>query len=123
MTQEEYYRNYKKFDKLPYQEQIDSLNSFIEQDRKHWNDIYKNGCHDPNWEDGTNLNLVRNHIIYWLIKLRDIDQSDHQLSLFDLINDREYGSWKDDKRLPPEVPNDYMAKDRIMRGKLVKATV
>ena len=122
MTREEYYRNYKKFDKLPYQEQVDSLNSFIDQDRKHWDDIYENGCHDPNWEDGMNLDLVRNHIISWLIKLRDIDRCDRQLSLFDLMNDCEYGSWQDDKRLPPKVPYEYMAKDRILRGKLVKAT-
>ena len=32
---------------------------------KHWDDLKKNGCSDPAWPDGVNLNLVRNHIIYW----------------------------------------------------------
>ena len=29
-----------------------------------WNYIYQNGARDPFWEDGVNLELVRNHIIY-----------------------------------------------------------
>ena len=29
-----------------------------------WNYIYQNGAGDPLWEDGVNLELVRNHIIY-----------------------------------------------------------
>lgn len=29
-----------------------------------WNYIYQNGAGDPFWEDGVNLELVRNHIIY-----------------------------------------------------------
>ena len=29
-----------------------------------WNDLYENGGQDPFWEDGVNLNLTRNHILY-----------------------------------------------------------
>ena len=27
-----------------------------------WNYILENGCNDPFWPDGTNMNLTRNHI-------------------------------------------------------------
>lgn len=30
-----------------------------------WNHILQNGAGDPFWEDGANMNLVRNHIIYY----------------------------------------------------------
>ena len=36
-----------------------------------WDDIKKNGCSDPAWPDGVNLNLVRNHIIYFYRFLRE----------------------------------------------------
>ena len=39
---------------------------------KHWDDLKKNGCSDPAWPDGVNLNLVRNHIIYWYRLLRNV---------------------------------------------------
>ena len=43
----------------------------------HWNALADGGCHDPHWPDGANMNLVRNHIIYWYSllqkKLSDID--------------------------------------------------
>lgn len=28
-----------------------------------WTNIFFNGCSDPNWSDGVNINLVRNHIL------------------------------------------------------------
>lgn len=31
---------------------------------EHWKDINQNGCNDPFWSDGCNMNLTRNHIIY-----------------------------------------------------------
>ena len=37
----------------------------LQEENKHWDDLKKNGCSDPAWPDGVNLNLVRNHIIYW----------------------------------------------------------
>lgn len=30
-----------------------------------WDEVYKNGCRDPFWSDGVNLNLIRNHIRYY----------------------------------------------------------
>ena len=37
-----------------------------------WAHIMKNGAGDPNWPDGTNLNLLRNHIIYYKRKCEEI---------------------------------------------------
>jgi hypothetical protein len=33
-------------------------------EERRWKEIAENGCNDPGWPDGVNLNLVRNHIIY-----------------------------------------------------------
>ena len=30
-----------------------------------WKSHKKNGCHDPTYADGTNMNLLRNHVIYY----------------------------------------------------------
>lgn len=37
----------------------------------HWNYILENGCNDPFWPDGTNLNLTRNHIISYKREIAD----------------------------------------------------
>lgn len=34
----------------------------IQQERAHWIDMSNNGCADPAFPDGVNLNLCRNHI-------------------------------------------------------------
>ena len=36
-----------------------------------WNQIYQNGAGDPFWADGVNLELVRNHIIYYKRKCEE----------------------------------------------------
>ena len=37
-----------------------------------WENQYKNGCNDPFWSDGCNLNLLRNHMIYYKRKIREL---------------------------------------------------
>ena len=37
----------------------------LEKAYERWDLLYKNGGSDPFWCDGTNLNLVRNHILYY----------------------------------------------------------
>ena len=37
----------------------------IRKSVKRWNDIRLGGSQDPFWPDGVNMNLVRNHIIYY----------------------------------------------------------
>lgn len=45
------------------EQQLDLLCSQIIRERDHWNYINENGCNDPFWPDGSNINLTRNHII------------------------------------------------------------
>lgn len=78
----------------------------LDQEFRRWEQISKEGCSDPGWPDGVNMNLVRNHIIYWYRLLRDKLTGDVQLSLFeggmDLSRERP---------VPPEVPNGYMVRN------------
>lgn len=43
----------------------DELGKNIQDSFARWKHIYCNGAGDPFWEDGVNLGLVRNHIIYY----------------------------------------------------------
>ncbi len=80
----------------------------MRQSIQHWKDINQNGCNDPFWTDGTNMNLVRNHIIYYKRQLEDICQGKG----CDLPEEYYLAT-------PPEVDNKYMAnlkqKDRVQR--------
>lgn len=49
--------------KTPDQE-IKELCKEIRMEINHWEHINQNGCNDPFWPDGCNMNLTRNHIIY-----------------------------------------------------------
>lgn len=70
----------------------------IRQEIEHWKDINQNGCNDPFWPDGCNMNLTRNHIIYYQSKIREIC-TENRLALPD-----EYYL-----AVPPEVDANYMA--------------
>ena len=88
-----------------------TVKSYCEQIMKeisHWKDINQNGCNDPFWSDGCNMNLIRNHIIYYQILIVKIC-AENQLQL-----PAEYYL-----SIPPEVDNYYMAnlkrKERVNR--------
>ena len=57
--------------KLPEQE-LKELRKNICQEIERWEDINKNGCNDPFWPDGCNMNLTRNHIIYAKYRITEI---------------------------------------------------
>lgn len=58
------------------------------------------------------MNLVRNHIIYYLMKIRELTSCTMQLSMFDSHVGSASESVLRDKRVPPEVDQNYMATDR-----------
>lgn len=87
----------------PEQMTIQQIQSEIGQEFQRWNDIACNGCQDPGWPDGVNMNLVRNHIIYWYRLLNEKHSADTQTSLFD--NQTEETPRR---QIPPEVPDQYM---------------
>lgn len=69
----------------------------------HWNYILENGCNDPFWPDGTNMNLTRNHIISYKLEIaKYCEATGSELP-------PEYYL-----PTPPEVDNDYLA---IKKGK------
>lgn len=77
------------------------LRSCREQLRKevdHWKAIQKYGCHDPFWPDGCNMNLVRNHVIYYKKQIEEICQ---ELN-YPLPEEYYFAT-------PPKVDKDYMA--------------
>lgn len=43
----------------------------IVREISHWNYILENGCNDPFWPDGTNMNLTRNHIISYKLEIAE----------------------------------------------------
>lgn len=70
---------------------------------RRWEDIQKNGCNDPFWEDGVNMNLVRNHIIYYYGMLKEVMKQPLQMCLFSDV------APVNERPVPPEVPNTYMS--------------
>ena len=71
----------------------------IRNEYQAWDWIAEHGCGDPFWEDGANMNIIRNHIIYYKKQL--ISQAEEENAP---IPQEVY--WA----LPPEVPDTYMVK-------------
>lgn len=67
-----------------------------------WNTIYTYGGSDPFWEDGCNLNLVRNHIIHFKKQCEN--------ELLPVCYPEEYYI-----QTPPEVDSKYMARQDEIR--------
>jgi hypothetical protein len=83
--------------KLSTQECLDALVLDLKNEFDGWDHISKNGCQDPAWPDGVNMNLVHNHICY---DKSNIEMICTENSLeFPEIYHRE---------TPPEVDKDYM---------------
>jgi hypothetical protein len=51
---------------------IPEVQKAIREDFKHWDKLRRKGGGDPGWPDGTNMNLVRNHVFYDQGKLREL---------------------------------------------------
>lgn len=80
------------------EQQISEYGHEIVNEIAMWKDHNKNGCNDPAWPDGCNMNLLRNHIIYYKHKIRELC-TDNGITL-----PVEYYF-----PTPPEVPDNYMA--------------
>lgn len=81
----------------------------LENEYARWDEVFTNGGSDPFWTDGVNLELTRNHILYYKAQL-----SKQENSLFGLpkIYYRE---------IPPEVDSNYMARPDEIRENARKA--
>lgn len=88
--------------------ELNTLCEEIIKSLEQWKDINDHGCNDPFWEDGCNMNLVRNHIIYFRRQIEDICIEKG------LVLPEEYYL-----PIPPAVDEHYMAnlrqKERVER--------
>jgi hypothetical protein len=83
----------------------------IDREYENWKYLHDHGGQDPFWSDGVNMNLIRNHIIYYRKELAELENKEGiQCCLFDF---EEIG--EDQRPLPPEMPNDYMANAEEIR--------
>lgn len=80
----------------------------LEKLYKRWEHLYEHGGSDPFWSDGTNLSLVRTHIINCKRKIEE------ENTMF-LLPNAYY------RKIPPEVPKDYMARPNEIRENARKA--
>ena len=86
--------------KISPKDELNRLVYVLMDDRDRWNEIYENGTSDPFYCDGTNLNLVRNHIIYGKRQIKAFVTEHPELTIPEEVN-----SVFD----PDEVPDNYMA--------------
>lgn len=75
---------------------------------KRWEHLYEHGGSDPSWSDGTNLSLLRTQIINCKRKIEE------ENTMF-LLPNAYY------RKIPPEVPRDYMARPNEIRENARKA--
>lgn len=80
------------------------LTGILEERFQHYDEVLENGCNDPLWADGVNLNLIRNHII---IAKRNIEET----FSVDEYPDVYY------RMTPEKIDDDYMAKADEIRQK------
>ena len=85
------------------EEEIQDLTFAIRQKLERWKKIKKEGAGDPNWPDGTNLNLVRTQIMSSQGRLRELckRKCPREAKL----------------KVPPEVSNTYMARRRRKKSR------
>lgn len=83
-------QKYLQFKPLSDNDAIAARREYVRRELEHWQDIFANGCSDPAWPDGCNLNLTQNHILSALRSLRDLGED----------TSGEY--------VPPEVANGLM---------------
>lgn len=82
----------------------------INREFDRWNDLAINGCTDPFWADGVNMNLTRNHILCGYSQLAELG-----LTIRDLL-----GEYPEERPVPPRVPMMYMVRDGQSPDRLKK---
>ena len=77
----------------------ENLAEELEKSFERWEHLKEHGGSDPFYADGTNMNLVRNHIMYYKKKM--VEEYGRDYEKYPEIFYRE---------LPPEVKDSYMAR-------------
>lgn len=85
---------------------LETLVLECEERFERWKEIHENGCSDPTWPDGVNLNLVRNHIIFAQRKIKEYcGENGEELPVIVF------------RELPPKLDSEYMANAETIRAK------
>ena len=74
----------------------------LEKAYAQWESLYRQGGSDPFYPDGVNLNLVRNHILYFKRQIEETQPLYKNTELFQ-------------RELPPQVEDGYMARAKEIR--------
>lgn len=77
---------------------------------EHWEYLKEHGGSDPHYDDSVNMNLTRNHIIYYKHEMEDLYGED--MSKYPEVYFRE---------LPPEVEGFYIARADVIRDKAAES--
>lgn len=85
-------------------ETVEDLYRNLQQSFDHWHILYTQGGSDPFWADGVNLNLVRNHILYYRKRIDELSPDETRRELYH-------------REPPPVVESDYMANPEEIRQK------
>ena len=85
-------------------ETVEDLYRNLQQSFDHWHILYTQGGSDPFWADGVNLNLVRNHILYYRKRIDELSPDETRRDLYH-------------RELPPIVESEYMANPEEIRQK------
>lgn len=91
------------------EEKIEQLSEYIKDRIRRWKHIKEYGCNDPSWCDGSNMNLLRNHILHSKKQISDLC-IENRIELPDIMA----------VPTPPEVSNTYMADLKCDRAKKLK---
>ena len=86
----------RKKKELTPEEKLEQLQAKYIEERHDWESVYNFGCRDPFWPDGANLDLIRNHCIYYLRQMKELCK-EHSLPMPETLP------------LPDKVDDDYMA--------------
>ena len=91
-------------------DKLDQLIAWHEERYSKWHHYREHGGSDPTWPDGSNMNLLRNHIISYKRQIKELCEA-NQIEL-----PEEYH-----RLLPPEVCDDYMANTELIDENARKA--
>lgn len=80
------------------------LIEILEERFQHYDEVLENGCDDPLWADGVNLNLIRNHIIIAKRNIEEVFSAEDYPDVY-------Y------RMIPEKINDDYMAKPDEIREK------
>lgn len=72
------------------------LSKLLMDELEHWQEIFEHGCQDPFWPDGVNLNLTRNHILWYRHEIEENLKEEDYPECYSLP-------------VPPEVDQGYIA--------------